>query len=190
MGREEEEEIEESEEEEDYDEESDEEPTPFKYSSTYPQLPATSPPGHQHIISGSFDEDTDKTNLRAADGVATFLYKWKPEILTKFLDPATSKLEIVLRRHSDVFQDLVIAKHGSSVMCEFLRDGEMRTQLLFEICADGKWKPISGSVEGLVARGSMKEEHMDKFGSDFAKAILYHNMWGFGDGEEVKVSRG
>lgn len=70
------------------------------------------------------------------------------------------------------------------------RDGEMSTQLLFQIYTDGMWKPISGHMEGLPARGPHKQELLDDFGTEFAKAIMYHNMWVERDGDEIKVSRG
>jgi len=47
--------------------------TPLRFSDAYPYLPATAPTGHPHIITGSFHEETNKINLRAVDGVATFL---------------------------------------------------------------------------------------------------------------------
>lgn len=38
------------------------------------------------IVSAGFHEDTDTTNLRVADAVATILYKRKPEALQRFLN--------------------------------------------------------------------------------------------------------
>lgn len=88
---------------------------PLKYLNVYHKLPASAPTGHPHILSKGFDEDTDQTNLRAADGVATFLYYWSPAILAEFLDPKISNLEIV-RKEKSFFQDLFIAKYYESVM--------------------------------------------------------------------------
>ncbi len=56
------------------------------YENSYPRLPASAPIGHPHIVSAGFHEDTDTTNLRAADAVATILYKRKPEALQRFLN--------------------------------------------------------------------------------------------------------
>jgi hypothetical protein len=89
---------------------------PLRFSDAYPYLPATAPTGHPHIITGSFHEETDKTNLRAADGVATFLYNWDPSILDEFLNPAIPQLEIVRKQKRQIMEDMVIAKHGQSVM--------------------------------------------------------------------------
>jgi len=74
--------------------------------------------------------------------------------------------------------------------CGFVKDGEMSAQLLFEICANGLWKPISGHMEGLPARGPHKGELLDEFGTEFAKAVMYHDIWDVKDGDEIKVSRG
>jgi len=63
---------------------------PLRFSDASPKLPARAPTEHPHIMTGSFHEETDKTNLRAADGAATFLYNWDPSILDEFLDPATA----------------------------------------------------------------------------------------------------
>jgi len=95
---------------------------PLRLSDAYPKLPATAPTGHPHIITGPFHEETDKTDLRAADGVATFLYNWEPSILDEFLDPATPRLVVVRREKSCVMEDMVIAKFGQSV-----RVGDIRT---------------------------------------------------------------
>lgn len=89
---------------------------PLRFSDAYPRLPARAPTGHPHIITGSFHEETDKDDLRAADGVATFLYNWDPSILDEFLNPATSHLEIVRKEKRQIMEDLVIAKHERSVM--------------------------------------------------------------------------
>ncbi len=74
--------------------------------------------------------------------------------------------------------------------CGFMKDGEMSTQLLFEICTNGLWKPTSGHMQGLPAQGLHKQELLDEFGTEFAKAIMYHDMWVVRDGDEIKVSRG
>lgn len=93
---------------------------PLRFSDAYPSLPATAPTGHPHIISGSFHEETDKTNLRAADGIATFLYNWDPSILDEILNPVTSRIEIVRKQKSRVMEDMVIAKFGKSVMVSLI----------------------------------------------------------------------
>lgn len=89
---------------------------PLRFSDAYPRLPATAPTGHPHIISGSFHEETDKTNLRAAGGIATFLYNWDPSNLDEILNPETPRIEIVRKQKSGVMEDKVIAKFGRSVM--------------------------------------------------------------------------
>jgi len=98
---------------------------PLQFSDTYSKLPATAPTGHPHIITGPFHEETDKANLRAADGVATFLYRWDSSILDKFLDPATPRLEIVRREKDRIMEDMVIAKHGQSVMVSHVLGAEI-----------------------------------------------------------------
>lgn len=71
-----------------------------------------------------------------------------------------------------------------------MKNGEMSTQLLLEICTDGFWKAISGHMQGLPARGPHKEKLLDEFATEFAKAIMHHDMWDVDEGDEIKVSRG
>lgn len=68
---------------------------PLRYSDACPFLPVNRPRGYPHLIdTRDFDEDTDQADLRAADGVVTLLYKWKPEELDKFFDMTMSKYEL------------------------------------------------------------------------------------------------
>ena len=95
-----------------------EEKTPLKYLESYPTLPSSGPVGAAHIIDTSFfNEDTKKTNLRAADGIATLLFNWKPEALDAFLDKGKLQFEFSRREPpSTPYMTLIIARVGDRVM--------------------------------------------------------------------------
>ena len=86
------------------------------YENSYPGLPASAPIGHPHIISGGFHGETDITNLRAADAVATILYKRKPEALQSFLDLEYERFDFSCGAENERgLSYLVISRSGREV---------------------------------------------------------------------------
>lgn len=62
--------------------------TPLVYTDDYAALSKDKPAGHAHIINtAGFNETSeDQYKLRAADGIATYLFKIEPAALTALLD--------------------------------------------------------------------------------------------------------
>jgi len=104
--------------------------TPLIYSDVCPSLfPTHKPAGYPHIIDVSdFDEETDQSQLRAVDGVATLLWKWKPEEAKKFFDLGRKKYEFSVEDTRPVngggenngivirMDDILIGRSGNYVM--------------------------------------------------------------------------
>ena len=84
---------------------------PLRYSGEYPSLPANRPAGYPRIIDlRGFDEEVDKSDLRCADGVATLLWKWKPDEFQKFFDLSNSSYELSRVAPGDMIQDMIMAR--------------------------------------------------------------------------------
>ena len=85
------------------------------YDSSFLAFPTGGPIGHPHIISADFDEATDTTDLRAADGVVTLLYKWDPDALCDFLDLRYNYFEFTRLEKDNATQSLIIIRRGREV---------------------------------------------------------------------------
>ena len=82
----------------------------------HPKLPANAPIGFPHIIDAKrFGPDTDKRNLHTADGIATLLFLWRPEVLDDFLDMTVPIFEFVRREHNSFMLDTIIARDHRTV---------------------------------------------------------------------------
>ncbi len=88
---------------------------PLAYHTSYLGLPACAPLGHPHVISQEFQEGSDITNLRAADGVVTLLYKWNPDALYAFLELSYDYFEFVRREKDEAYQHLIVVRRGRKV---------------------------------------------------------------------------
>ena len=92
----------------------------FNISTRVPSVsPLTQSANPPLIDSATFDETTDRTT----DGIATFLFKWKPEALDSFLDiKFTRKLEFYRREApTSSMYDMFIGRLGKVVMVIVLR---------------------------------------------------------------------
>lgn len=81
---------------------------PLACHTSYTRLPACAPVGHPHVIDEDFQEGSDITNLRAADGVATLLYNWNPDAFFSFLELSYDYFEFVGREKDEAYQHLII----------------------------------------------------------------------------------
>ncbi|KAL8894201.1 MAG: hypothetical protein Q9192_004529 [Flavoplaca navasiana] len=137
------------------------------FIDVYEGLPASTPVGHPHIVA-DFNEETDKDNLRGADGICTMLYKYNPSVLRDFLDLQIPVIEIVRHEKESYRYDLIIARHERVVTviphlisqymktfadmttskCGFIRDGEfVDLRVDFGITEQGLWVPLSGHTD-------------------------------------------
>ena len=177
------------------------------FINVYEGLPASAPVGHPHIVE-DFNEETNKDNLRAADGICTMLYKYNPSVLRDFLDLRIPSIEIV-RREEDAYRyDMIIARHERVVTvmpylippymktvadmtiskCGFIRNAEfVDLRVDFGITGEGLWVPLSGHTDFIHPTGSNRGEILDGFGGQFAAQIMYHKLWDESTAREIKV---
>ena len=73
-------------------------PNPL-YSDAYDGLPVTAPIGCPHLIKlgPHLENDLWIEDLHIADGIATLLYHFNPDVLTKFLDKNIAEFEFFRR---------------------------------------------------------------------------------------------
>ncbi|KAL8801489.1 MAG: hypothetical protein Q9223_007443 [Gallowayella weberi] len=158
-----------------------------RFIDVYDKLPASAPVGHPHIVE-DFDEETNKDNLRAADGIATFLYHFNPSVLDDFLNMSIPSVEVIRHEKSSSRYDLIIARTERAVMCGFMRNAEfVDMQLSFGIKEDGSWVPLSGFCEPFYPTGPGKGTTLDEFGTDFAAQIVYHKLWNESTAKEIET---
>lgn len=91
---------------------------PLRYSNDCPELPASAPVNHPHLIDVTNWDETkiDMRSLRFCDGFFTLMYKWKPCAVDLFLN-WNSPVSLVFTRKpketSDWARDLVVIKKGN-----------------------------------------------------------------------------
>ena len=85
------------------------------YDSSFLAFPIGAPIGNPHIISSEFEAATDTTDLRAADGVATLLYRWDLDALCDFLDLEYDYFEFTRLEKDNTTQSLIIIRRGREV---------------------------------------------------------------------------
>ncbi|KAL8671689.1 MAG: hypothetical protein Q9168_003811 [Polycauliona sp. 1 TL-2023] len=158
-----------------------------QYINAYAGLPASAPIGHAHIVD-YFNEDTNKDNLRLADGISTMLYRFNPAVLRDFLDISIPSVEIIRREKPGPRYDLIIARHSRAVTCGFIRDAEfVDLKLDFGITPQGLWVPLASFMEPFHPQGPNREELLEGFGKQFAAQIMYHSLWDERTAKEIKV---
>ena len=102
---------------EDDEDSSDEEVLPLRYDSGCRDLPTNRPLGYPHIIvSQGFNEQTDKTDLRFADGVATLLWKWNAEQFNAFFDLSKPRFEMLRKNGPGMIKYTMIARLDNVVI--------------------------------------------------------------------------
>ena len=86
------------------------------YSDAYEGLPITAPIGCPHLIKlgPHLDNEALIQDLRIPDGIATLLYHYNPDVLTKFLDKKIVEFEFC--RKDMLKGDLCISRGDSSIM--------------------------------------------------------------------------
>ncbi|KAL8870909.1 MAG: hypothetical protein Q9174_003151 [Haloplaca sp. 1 TL-2023] len=167
-----------------------------RFIDVYERLPSSAPVGHPHIVDRS-NEETDKDNLRVADGICTMLYKYNPSVLRDFLNLQIPVIEILRREQEGSSRyNLLIARHERVVtllilviQCGFMRDGEFVDVLVdFGITHEGLWVPLTGHTDMIHPTGPNKAEILDDFGTQFASQIVYWELWEESTAKEIKVS--
>jgi hypothetical protein len=94
--------------------------SPLVYTSECDSLPADRPAGYPHILNiDRFNEGTDSEDLRCADGVATFLWKWDPRHCEAFFDMSRPRYEMARPYRKDGFLVMTIARFGRGVMVSY-----------------------------------------------------------------------
>lgn len=86
------------------------------YSDAYEGLPTTAPIGCPHLIKlgPHLEDEALIKDLHIADGIATVLYHYNPDVLTKFLDKKTVEFEFY--RKDMLKGDLCINRGRSTIM--------------------------------------------------------------------------
>ena len=88
---------------------------PLKYEESDFHFHGRAPPGYPHIISSGFSERTDIINLRAADGVATLLYRGDHDALIDFLDLRHNSFEFIRQEKGNAYPYLMITRCGRKI---------------------------------------------------------------------------
>ncbi|KAL9039685.1 MAG: hypothetical protein Q9180_002381 [Flavoplaca navasiana] len=157
------------------------------FIDVYEWLPASAPIGHPHIVA-DFNEETNKDNLRGADGICTMLYKYNPSVLRDFLDLRIPSIEIVRREEESYRYDMIIARHERVVTCGFMRNAEfVDLRVDFGITEEGLWVPLSGHTDFIHPTGPNRGEILDGLGGQLAAQIMYHKLWDESTAKEIKV---
>ncbi|KAI4274559.1 MAG: hypothetical protein LQ337_003856 [Flavoplaca oasis] len=178
-----------------------------RFIDVYERLPASAPVGHPHIVE-DFNEETDKDNLRGADGICTMLYRYNPSVLRDFLDLEIPVIEVVRHEKTSNRYDMIIARHERVVTvipylippymktvanmtmskCGFMRDAEfVDLRVDFGIKEEGLWVPLSGHSDLFYPTGPNRAEILDGFGEQLAAQIMYHKLWDESTAKEIKV---
>lgn len=86
------------------------------YSDAYEGLPSTAPIGCPHLIKPGphLEDESLIKDLRMADGIATLLYHYNPDVLTKFLDKNIVEFRFV--RKDPVNGNLTIIRDGDDIV--------------------------------------------------------------------------
>lgn len=86
------------------------------YSDAYEGLPSTAPIGCPHLIrlDAHLENESSTKDLRMADGIATLLYHYNPDVLTKFLDKNIVEFKFV--RIDSVNGNLTIIRDGDDIV--------------------------------------------------------------------------
>ncbi|OCL13071.1 hypothetical protein AOQ84DRAFT_372506 [Glonium stellatum] len=126
---------------------------PMMYRSDCERLPEGAPINHMHLLDlSNFDEETDISNLRIADGIATMLYNWNPEALEAFLDPKNKSFELCSRKIISAFIDFVILRKGNAVKARLVvKVGdiyEWDSHVHCEVDYLGAWTHTFGTIYG------------------------------------------
>ena len=139
---------------------------PLQFSNECPSLPTNQAIGCPHVVNTSgFDEETDMHNLRFANGIATFLWKWDREQFNKFFDMSEERFEVHYEAQS-LIKDMLLTRMGNMVMVSRFSTSCARTQQLsirrpvLESKTDTeRWSGIRESYTSLkiVANGRLKD---------------------------------
>lgn len=159
-------------------------------------LPQDKPAGCPHLIQ-DFDEETNITNLRLADGTATVLYYLNPEILKIFLDVKAPNIELGCKTESPQ-SSLVMARYDNSVMvstastgdtilidwpaqCAFFSEhAEQTTQHMQCIDSTGEWKTEEAMTDSGRTANKERGENpkaVEDAGALFASQLLRDKIW-------------
>ena len=126
-----------------------------------------------------FDEDTDKTSLTAAIGVATTLWNWCPNALRAWLDRAAYySCEWACRRHqgTPLQHTILLARNDRHISLGYYNyDVELILGCDFGMPEDGgPWIPLSGTLSVGPVRN---EARWPAIGQMLARDLLYNPTW-------------
>ncbi|MCJ1467039.1 hypothetical protein MMC07_005661 [Pseudocyphellaria aurata] len=166
------------------------------YSTSFDGLPVTTPVGCPHVIrlGPHLEYDSTVSYLRIADGVATLLFHYNPDVLTRFLDKNVSEFDFL--RKDPVAGDLTISRLDDIVFvgrCVWSLGGTYwKTEMKFEIEeGTGIWKPfyLNGAcVHFDPLSDTACIQQCDYFGAKLAQEILLGEEWRPGIGLEFQLT--
>lgn len=194
------------------------EPFAITYLAGYNALPTYRAPGYPHIIKNNHvteEEGSGYYNLRAADGVATLLYKYNPAALEDFLN--LNKKEFFFWRKepsNTLLHHTIVTRHGLTVtVCQVpihtmlaswrsnypSQAGRVRQEaplgqggrwdymLQYKIKPDGLWKPHA--LLQMLGQGWTRDfEDIENMGNVFAYKIIFDKRWRYSEGVEMGYS--
>ena len=191
----------------------------LRYLDSCSTLPAGRPVDFPHLIDTQpvFNELTNPTNLRLCDGVATTLFKYDPDLLSRFLDLSISEVFFLREEHKTSLGDLVIWRKDRTVIvswpgfipgssCHFHRRMLMYQQCAFynrvnnvldyesrvtsRIHDDGRWEATSadGATMQFMPKPISPVE-VTKNGMRLGQAMLVHEKWSNDGPAEIHTSK-
>ncbi|MCJ1432590.1 hypothetical protein MMC27_001947 [Xylographa pallens] len=190
------------------------------FLSLYPDLPPELPAGWPHIINWdtvrmSFeDAELSIDGCHIANGIATVLHRYDPELLKNFLDLAVNKVTFTKNEKLGTFTDLVIERNHNTVMVRIdtdpylhkhadedykcgsytksvmngdnVKEWEMRVK--YRISGSGRWVPLEYAT-GLNARDTGRSaETVAEYGALLTQGMLLNATWAQSSSRDFKTT--
>jgi len=170
-------------EDEEYEDDDDDEDelVPFSFSSISKDFPPDAPVGAPRILEAhpkySFDEDVfDRSTLRLADGLATYLYHYDPVAAKMFFDLNRAKFEYCFRR-GEPWLDVTIARLGRLVTVGYLKKADYENKYMFLLStSQRKLIPLVGIDVG-AGINTRKPSIVEELGANFGLSIVSSRDW-------------
>ncbi|MCJ1262976.1 hypothetical protein MMC22_002846 [Lobaria immixta] len=166
------------------------------YSDAYEGLPITAPFGSPHLI--KLGENMLYRELRIADGIATMLYHYNPEILTKFLDMSIAEVSFTRKNCFD--RELWIMRTGRDIIVSCFGKWHgpplnipprFEVEMGFKVDEEtGVWKPesIDGPCVSFRVRSGLSAiAPCLLLGAELAHLIIGHEYWKTGPETEFLI---
>ncbi|OQO07520.1 hypothetical protein B0A48_07217 [Cryoendolithus antarcticus] len=152
-------------------------------------LPATRPANYPRLVDTiAFDHTTDTSDLRIADGVATFLWMWDQAQFRAFFDISHRHFDVTYKS-SGPLHTVRIQRFASIVAVIYhfraaKKRGEQDKVVSYLMHEDGAWQPVY-SYEGIAP------VFVDSQGAELAKQMLLETIWDTTNGRgTITVSHG